>query len=98
MSSKTRNLSLSMPERRAFFSAAKRYGATTALVALGANSLFSEAALAQTAAEEKERQASAKETMTVATADRIGTTRRSEARRVGKECVSPCRSRWPPSH
>src|SRR3546814_16520110 len=60
MSIKTRNLSLSMPERRAFFSAAKRYGATTALVALGANSLFSEAALAQTAAEEKERQASAK--------------------------------------
>src|SRR3546814_15423570 len=23
---------------------------------------------------------------------------RSEARRVGKECVSPCRSRWAPSH
>src|SRR3546814_16454023 len=23
---------------------------------------------------------------------------RSEARRVGKECVSPCRSRWSPSH
>src|SRR3546814_19772641 len=23
---------------------------------------------------------------------------RSEARRVGKECVSPCRSRWWPSH
>src|SRR3546814_19825036 len=64
-----------MPERRAFFSAAKRYGATTALVALGANSLFSEAALAQTAAEEKERQGSAKETMTVATEYRIGTTR-----------------------
>ncbi|HEY9549074.1 MAG TPA: TRAP transporter substrate-binding protein [Kiloniellaceae bacterium] len=75
MSGKTRNLSLSMPERRAFFSAAKRYGATTALVALGANSLFSEAALAQTAAEEKERQGSAKETMTVATEYRIGTTR-----------------------
>src|SRR3546814_11989439 len=46
-----------------------------ALVALGANSLFSEAALAQTAAEEKERQASAKETMTVATEYRIGPTR-----------------------
>src|SRR3546814_11552129 len=40
-----------------------------------ANSLFSEAALAQTAAEEKERQGSAKETMTVATEYRIGTTR-----------------------
>src|SRR3546814_17475253 len=23
---------------------------------------------------------------------------RSEARRVGKECVSPCRSRWSPYH
>src|SRR3546814_14231259 len=23
---------------------------------------------------------------------------RSEERRVGKECVSPCRSRWPPPH
>src|SRR3546814_5659488 len=42
MSGKTRDFSLSMPERRAFFSAAKR----------------------------------------------------SEERRVGKECVSTCRSRW----
>src|SRR3546814_1199698 len=24
--------------------------------------------------------------------------RRSEGRRVGKECVSTCRSRWPPDH
>src|SRR3546814_20570917 len=24
--------------------------------------------------------------------------KRSEERRVGKECVSTCRSRWPPSH
>src|SRR3546814_15351914 len=24
--------------------------------------------------------------------------RRSEERRVGKECVSPCRSRWSPCH
>src|SRR3546814_14681085 len=23
---------------------------------------------------------------------------RSEERRVGKECVGPCRSRWPPGH
>jgi TRAP-type C4-dicarboxylate transport system substrate-binding protein len=75
MSDKIRDLSLAMPERRAFFSAAKRYGATTALVALGANSLLSDAALAQTAEEEKERQAAAKETMTVATEYRIGTTR-----------------------
>jgi TRAP-type C4-dicarboxylate transport system substrate-binding protein len=75
MNDKIRDLSLSMPERRAFFRAAQRYGTTTALVALGANTLFSEAALAQTAEEEKERQAAAKETMTVATEYRIGTTR-----------------------
>src|SRR3546814_11905227 len=27
-----------------------------------------------------------------------GTDQRSEERRVGKECVSKCRSRWSPSH
>src|SRR3546814_14996630 len=27
-----------------------------------------------------------------------GVTTRSEERRVGKECVSTCRSRWPPYH
>src|SRR3546814_12303031 len=27
-----------------------------------------------------------------------GTLERSEERRVGKECVSTCRSRWSPSH
>ncbi len=75
MDKKKELASVAMPQRRAFFRAAKRYGATTALVALGANSLTSEAALAQTAAEEKERQAAAKETMTIATAYRIGTTR-----------------------
>jgi TRAP-type C4-dicarboxylate transport system substrate-binding protein len=75
MSDKTKTLPVSMPERRAFFRAAQRYGATTALVALGANSLLSDAALAQTAEEEKERQSAAEETMTVATEYRIGTTR-----------------------
>lgn len=75
MNDKVKDLSLSMPERRAFFRAAQRYGATTALVALGAGTLFSEAALAQTAEEEKERQAAAKETMNLATEYRIGTTR-----------------------
>src|SRR3546814_17647544 len=30
------------------------------------------------------------------TAQRLGS--RSEERRVGKECVSTCRSRWSPSH
>src|SRR3546814_3125880 len=28
----------------------------------------------------------------------IRASRRSEERRVGKECVSPCRSRWSPYH
>ena len=27
-----------------------------------------------------------------------GTDRRSEERRVGKECIEPCRSRWSPYH
>lgn len=75
MSEKTGPKALAMPERRAFFRAAKRYGATTALVALGTNSLMSDQALAQTAAEEKERQDAAKEIMTIATEYRIGTTR-----------------------
>src|SRR3546814_18552584 len=29
---------------------------------------------------------------------RAGKVKRSEERRVGKECVSPCRSRWSPYH
>src|SRR3546814_13664919 len=29
---------------------------------------------------------------------RMGTAERSEERRVGKECVSTCRSRWAPAH
>src|SRR3546814_19668306 len=28
----------------------------------------------------------------------LGGTTRSDERRVGKECVSPCRSRWSPYH
>src|SRR3546814_18690441 len=32
------------------------------------------------------------------TTSRTGATRRSEERRVGKECVSTCRSRWSPYH
>src|SRR3546814_14961030 len=31
-------------------------------------------------------------------ARRTGALQRSEERRVGKECVSPCRSRWSPYH
>src|SRR3546814_4129242 len=30
--------------------------------------------------------------------DRVGLLHRSEERRVGKECVSTCRSRWSPYH
>src|SRR3546814_13936278 len=30
--------------------------------------------------------------------DALGIPRRSEERRVGKECVSTCRSRWSPYH
>src|SRR3546814_17720254 len=30
--------------------------------------------------------------------DRYGAMGRSEERRVGNECVSPCRPRWAPSH
>ncbi|MEQ8355331.1 MAG: TRAP transporter substrate-binding protein [Kiloniellaceae bacterium] len=75
MREKTDLKGITLPERREFFRAAARYGATTALVALGTNSLMSEAALAQTAEEEKERQDAAKETMTLATEYRIGTTR-----------------------
>src|SRR3546814_14160940 len=30
--------------------------------------------------------------------DDLGLARRSEERRVGKECVSTCRSRWSPYH
>src|SRR3546814_21090574 len=32
------------------------------------------------------------------TAVKIGIVQRSEERRVGKECVSTCRSRWSPYH
>src|SRR3546814_15838782 len=30
--------------------------------------------------------------------DKVAIVRRSEERRVGKECVSTCRSRWSPCH
>src|SRR3546814_12652687 len=35
---------------------------------------------------------------TVAYPDTLVGTDRSEERRVGKECVSPCRARWAPYH
>src|SRR3546814_15887218 len=37
-------------------------------------------------------------TVEVARDQKLYAQSRSEERRVGKECVSPCRSRWSPSH
>src|SRR3546814_18055754 len=34
----------------------------------------------------------------VAVGSKVTSQHRSEERRVGKECVSPCRSRWSPYH
>lgn len=62
-------------DRREFFRTAARYGVTTAVVATAGGTIFSEAALAQTAEEERERQERAEHTMTIGTAYRIGTTR-----------------------
>ena len=62
-------------DRREFFSAAAKFGVTTAFVAAAAGTLGSSDALAQTAQEEKERQSAAKHTMIIGTAYRIGTTR-----------------------
>src|SRR3546814_5286594 len=36
--------------------------------------------------------------LVVAAAEQLGQRDRSEERRVGKECVSTCRSRWSPYH
>src|SRR3546814_14304976 len=36
--------------------------------------------------------------MAAALSQRVTGAQRSEARRVGKECVSTCRSRWSPNH
>ncbi len=62
-------------DRREFFGAAAKFGATTAFVAAAAGTLGSSPALAQTAQEEKDRQGAASHTMTIGTAYRIGTTR-----------------------
>ncbi|MDH5556928.1 MAG: TRAP transporter substrate-binding protein [Alphaproteobacteria bacterium] len=61
-------------DRRDFLRTAATLGFTTAVVAAGAGAL-SKPAAAQTAAEEKERKAAAKHTMTIGTAYKIGTTR-----------------------
>src|SRR3546814_20405771 len=43
-------------------------------------------------------QASPDKTLNFLCSSRLLALRRSEERRVGKECVSTCRSRWSPSH
>ncbi|HXV12348.1 MAG TPA: TRAP transporter substrate-binding protein [Burkholderiales bacterium] len=64
-----------LTERRRFLTASSKFGFTVAAAAAGAGALISKQALAQTAAEEQQRQKTAKETMTIATEYRIGATR-----------------------
>jgi TRAP-type C4-dicarboxylate transport system substrate-binding protein len=61
-------------DRRDFLRTAATLGFTTAVVTAGAGAM-SKPAAAQTAAEEKDRKAAAKHTMTIGTAYKIGTTR-----------------------
>lgn len=60
------------PERRRFFEVAGRYGFTTAVLAAGGGYLWSEPALAQTAADEAAKQKAAKHTMIFATEYKLG--------------------------
>lgn len=62
-------------DRRRFLEVTRRFGFTVATVVAASGTLFSDEAVAQTAAEEQERQAAAKLTMTFATPYRIGTSR-----------------------
>jgi len=62
-------------ERRRFLTASSAFGFTVAVAAAAGGTLFSKEALAQTAAEEQQRQKAAKETMTIATEYRIGASR-----------------------
>lgn len=64
-----------LTERRRFLAASGKFGFTVAVAAAGAGTLVSKQALAQTAAEEQQRQKTAKETMTIATEYRVGATR-----------------------
>ena len=47
---------------------------------------------------DKERFAESKKELDALLADDSLANVRSEERRVGKECVQPCRSRWSPYH
>ncbi|MBM3357593.1 MAG: TRAP transporter substrate-binding protein [Betaproteobacteria bacterium] len=64
-----------LTERRRFLAVSGKFGFTVAVAAAGAGALASKSAVAQTAAEEQQRQKTAKETMTIATEYRIGATR-----------------------
>ncbi len=70
-----RDGALASEERRNFFRVSARFGVTAALVAAGAGTLASGEAAAQTAQEEREREAAAAHKITLATEYRIGTTR-----------------------
>jgi TRAP-type C4-dicarboxylate transport system substrate-binding protein len=63
------------PDRRRFFEVAGRFGFTTAVVASAGGFLFSDEALAQTQAEEREREGAAEFTIDLATAYRLGASR-----------------------
>lgn len=75
MSDKELELELKSAERRNFFRLAGKGAFTAALVAGAAGTLWSDEAAAQTAAEEKEREAAADHIMTVATAYVLGASR-----------------------
>ncbi len=61
--------------RREFLKTASKYGATTAILAVSGNYLFSKKAVAQTAKEEKNRKKNARYKMTIATAYILGASR-----------------------
>ncbi len=69
------NDTLEMAERRNFLKLAGAGAFTAALVAGAGGVLWSSEAVAQTAKEEKERQAAAEHTMTIATAYVLGASR-----------------------
>ncbi len=60
------------PERRRFFEVAARYGFTVAVLATGGGYLWSDEALAQSAADEAAKQKAAKHTMIFATEYKLG--------------------------
>lgn len=72
MSKRKQSAAPQSPERRRFLEVAGRYGFTTAVLAAGGGYLWSDAALAQTAADEAARQKAAKHTMIFATEYKLG--------------------------